>query len=106
MNLPSSKIVYQDRRLKEKDFRYPETRIAGVEEAPSSDQTVVDVVFPYDESQSRYRQEIGTPENLVLDSQVSRKKGTSTFIDALVLFAPATGAVTHEFRVSKISSEE
>jgi hypothetical protein len=103
-NIPSSKIVFQDKESRERDFRYPEAKIAGVSQGPPLGQTIFESKFESDESPSQYNQEVGVPRNLRIDFQRRRKKGTSTFIDAFILFDPAVGATSHEFRVSKIPS--
>jgi hypothetical protein len=102
--IPYSKIVQGDRRRPEKDFRYPEVEIEGVEYAPTSDQ-VSETVFSDDERPVGFDQQINAPRDLRLDFQRRRKKGVSTFVDAFILYEPASGAVKHEFRVSKIEGD-
>lgn len=104
MSIPYSRIVQGDRRLAEKDFRYPEVFIEGIDYAPSSDQAD-ETVFQDDERPVGFDQQIGVPRNLRLDFQRRRKRGVSTFIDAFILYEPAEGAVKHEFRVSKVTDD-
>jgi hypothetical protein len=104
MLIPYSKIVQGDRRNKEKDFRYPDAKIEGVEYAPSSEQ-VAEETFQDDERPTSFDQQIGVPRSLRIDFQRRRKKGVSTFVDAFILYEPAEGAIKHEFRVSKIEDD-
>ena len=103
-NIPSSKVVFQDKDSAEVDFRYPEARIAGVSQGPNPEQLIFESKFDGSDTPTQYNSEIGVPRNLRLDFQRRRKKGTSTFVDSFVLFDPAVGAVSHEFRVSKIDA--
>jgi hypothetical protein len=103
MNIPQSKIIFNDKNSELKDFRYPEVNIAGLSEGPTPRQTIIDDSATLGEENSQYVQEIGSPKDLSLDFQVRRKRGTTTFIDALILFETADGATSHEFRISKIA---
>jgi hypothetical protein len=101
-NIPSSKVIFQDKESVNVDFRYPEAKIAGIPEGPTAGQQIFEEKFEQSDIPTQYNQEIGVPKGLRLDSQRRRKKGTSTFIDSFILFDPAEGATSHEFRVSKI----
>lgn len=104
-NIPSSKVIFQDIASKEQDFRYPDARIAGVAKAPTSGQSILENKFEQNNIPTQYNQEIGVPKGLRIDFQRRIKKGTSTFVDAFILFDPAVGATSHEFRVSKIDGQ-